>query len=568
MNTLRPLLVVLVLLGVTVRAATGPYETDVLIYGGTAGGVMAAIQTARMGKSVVLLEPGRHLGGLTTGGLGATDAGHRYTVGGIAREFYRDIFQYYESPAVWKSETRAAYLPRHGLIATEVLGLQWFFEPHVASLVLQRMLSEAKVTVHLGTALDRTNGVLKSGAQIVELHTTDGRRYQAKAFIDATYEGDLLAAAGATFIVGREPNARYQETLNGVQLAPAERTAHVSPYRVANDPTSGLLPRIRPSHGEPGSGDGQTQAFNFRLCLTNVPDNRVTVEKPGTYDALNYEVILRHLLARPGINLNQVISLTPMPNHKTDTNNRVYFSTDYVGGSHSWAEASDAERARLWQEHKDYQLGLLWFLGHDPRVPEALRTETLNWGLARDEFVDSGHWPPALYVREARRLVSDYVLTEHDCTGARAALDPVTLGSYAMDSHVVNYVVDAEGRLRIDGWVSKSSKPYGISYRTLLPKRQEVSNLLVSVCISSSHIAYGSLRMEPVFMNLGQACATAAVLALEQGVSLHDLPYADLRRRLEADGQIFDAVAARRSLEEARKKAPSPKATSPKTPSP
>jgi len=373
-------------------------------------------------------------------------------------------------------------------------------------------------------------------------------------FIDATYEGDLLAAAGAGYIVGRESNSLYNETLNGVQLAPAERTAHVSPYRVPGDPTSGLLPRVRPTHGVQGEGDDQTQAFNFRLCLTNEPANRIPIIKPPRYDALNYEVILRHILARPEIKLNQVYSLTPMPNQKTDTNNRVYFSTDFVGGSHRWAEAGDAERAMLWQEHKEYQLGLLWFVANDPRVPAPLRAEAAQWGLASDEFSDTQNWPPALYVREARRLVGDYVLTEHDCAGERVAPDPVTLGSYAMDSHVVNYVVDAEGRLRIDGWVAKASKPYGISYRTLLPKRTEAGNLLVSVCVSSSHVAYGSLRMEPVFMNLGQAAATAAVLALEHGTTLHELPYAVLRTRLEADGQIFDAAAAKRALEAARRK--------------
>lgn len=534
-------------------------ETDVLVYGGTAGGAMAAIQVARMGKRVLLLEPGRHLGGLTTGGLGATDAGHRYTVGGIAREFYRRIFDYYQNPAAWKSETRAEYFPRHPLIHTEALRLQWFFEPHVASKILRDMLAEANVEVLLGAALDRQRGIQKDGTEIVSFTTTDHRQFRARFYIDATYEGDLFAAAGASYRIGREPNALYGETLNGIQLAPAERTAHVSPWREPGNPASGLLPRIRPTHGVDGEGDDQTQAFNFRLCLTDVPENRVPIARPDTYDPLNYEVVLRHILGRPGIRLNQVYSLTPMPNRKTDTNNRVYFSTDYVGGSHRWAEASDGERARIWREHRDYQLGLLWFLAHDPRVPASLRAEASHWGLARDEFVDTAHWPPALYVREARRLVSDYVLTEHDCTGARVAPDPVTLGSYAMDSHVVNYVVDAEGRLRVDGWVSKSSKPYGISFRSLLPRRREVSNLLVSTCVSSSHVAYGSLRMEPVFMNLGQAAATAAVLALDDNVPLHDLPYPTLRARLEADGQIFDAAAAKRALELARKALGSPK---------
>lgn len=528
-------------------------ETDILVYGGNAGGVMAAIQTARMGKSVVLLEPSQHLGGLTTGGLGATDAGHRYTVGGIAREFYHCIFLHYQSPNAWVSESRAIYFPKHPLIHTEALGLQWFFEPKVATQVLRKMMTEAKVDVQLGAVLNRTSGVKKAGARIDEITLVDGRRFRARIYIDATYEGDLLAAAGAQYVVGREPNSKYQETLNGVQLAPPERTAHVSPYRIVNDPSSGLLPRVLASHKEQGSGDDQMQAFNFRLCLTSVPENRIPIEKPSTYEPLNYEVILRHVLGRPGIRLNQVYSLTPMPNQKTDTNNRVYFSTDYVGGSHTWAEASEEERARIWQEHKDYQLGLLWFLAHDPRVPEKLRAEAVEWGLARDEFLESAHWPPALYVREARRLISDYVLTEHDCSGTRVAPDPVTLGSYAMDSHVVNYVVDREGRLRVDGWVAKSSKPYGISYRCLLPLEQDVSNLIVSTCISSSHVAYGSLRMEPVFMNLGQVAATAAVLSLENATSLRDLPYPILRARLEADGQIFDAPAARQELEAARR---------------
>jgi len=536
--------------------ASAPHATDVLVYGGTAGGAMAAIQTARMGKTVVLLEPGQHLGGLTTGGLGATDAGHRYTVGGIAREFYHRIWNFYFDPSRWTHETRAEYLPRHGLIATPALELQWFFEPHVASAILAQMLAEAKVDVLLGAALDRKAGVVKDGARIVSITTTDGRSFRATVFIDATYEGDLLAAAGASFIVGREPNSLYGESLNGVQLAAPERTAHVSPWRVAGDPASGLLPRIREAHGSQGDGDDQTQAFNFRLCLTNVPENRRPFERPAHYDPTDYEVILRHILSRPGMILNQVYSLTPMPNRKTDTNNRVYFSTDFVGASHTWAAADDTERAKIWQAHKDYQVGLLWFLSNDPRVPVPLREETQKWGLARDEFTDTDNWPPALYVREARRLVTDFVLTEHDCTGERTAPDPVTLGSYAMDSHVVNYVVDAEGRLRIDGWVSKGSKPYGISFLALLPRRTEVSNLIVSACISSSHVAYGSLRMEPVFMNLGQAAATAAVLAIEQKVALHDLSYATLRARLEADGQIFDAAAAKSALDAARKFSP------------
>jgi hypothetical protein len=542
-------------LGLWVPAARADArETDVLVYGGTAGGAMAAIQTARMGKRVLLLEPGRHIGGLTTGGLGATDAGQRYAVGGIAREFYGRLYTYYEDPAKWKHEPRDGYFPKHGLTVTEALKLQWFFEPHVATHVLNQMLADAKVEVLLESPLDRKQGVKKSGTRVTEIATVDGRRFAAKMFIDATYEGDLFAAAGATYIVGREPNSRYGETLNGVVLTEPDRMKHISPYVIPGDPKSGLLPRIIPlSKAPPGEGDGNTQAFTFRLCLTDVPENRVPISKPAGYDPLQYELVLRHILSRPNMKLTQVYALTPMPNRKTDTNNRVYFSTDYVGGSHRWAEASYADRAEIWKAHKDYQMGLLWFIANDPRIPATLHAEAANWGLAKDEFADTDHWPHALYVREARRLVGEYVMTEHDCSAARAAEDGLTLGTYAMDSHVVNYVVDDEGRLRIDGWFVKGSKPYPISYRATLPKRSEASNLLVSVCVSSSHVAYGSIRMEPVFMNLGQGTATAAVLAMEQGCELHDLPYPALRSRLEADGQIFDAAAARKSLEEAKK---------------
>ena len=529
-------------------------EIDVLIYGGTASGVMAAVQTARMGKTVLLVEPGKHLGGLTTGGLGATDAGQRYTVGGIAREFYRRLYTYYQDPAKWKYEPREGYFPKHGLTVTEPLKLQWFFEPHVATKILNEMLAEAKVEVLLESPLDRKAGVKKSGTRITEIATTDGRRFAAKVFIDATYEGDLFATAGVSYIVGREPNSRYGETLNGVILSEPERTKHVSPYVVPGDPKSGLLPRVIPLSNTPeGEGDASTQAFTFRLCLTDVPENRVPITKPAKYDPLNYEVVLRHILSKKGMTLTQVYALTPMPNRKTDTNNRVYFSTDFVGGSHRWAEASDAERAEIWQAHKDYQLGLLWFIANDPRIPGALHAEAANWGLAKDEFTDTENWPHALYVREARRLLGEYVMTELDCSAARVADDGLTLGSYAMDSHAINYVVDAEGRLRVDGWFVKGSKPYPISYRATLPKRSEATNLLVSVCVSSSHVAYGSIRMEPVFMNLGQATATAAVLAIDKGCDLQDLPYPVLRERLEKDGQIFDPAAAKRALDEAKK---------------
>jgi hypothetical protein len=535
---------------------TPPRDADLVVYGATASGVMAAIQASRMGRTAIVLEPSQHVGGLTTGGLGATDAGMRYAVGGIAREFYRRVYEYYENPDAWTRETREGYFPKHFLSVTPELKLQWYFEPHVASAILDQMLGEAGVQVVLGAALDREKGVTKDATQIASITTIDGQRYTGRVFIDATYEGDLLAAAGASYVVGREGNSVHGETLNGVRLASPKTTQKISPFVVADDPTSGLLPRlVRVDDALEGEGDQQTQAYNFRLCLTNDPDNRVTIEKPKSYDPLNYEIVLRNLQAAKEPNLNRsVYSLTPMPNLKTDTNNRRFYSTDYVGGSHRWPEGTYDERGKLWQEHKDYQQGLLWFVANDPRVPASVRNEAKNWGLARDEFTATDHWPPALYVREARRLVSDYVMTEHDCSGARAADDGLTLGTYAMDSHLVNYGIDSQNRFRVDGWFEKRPAAYPISYRSTLPRPNEVSNLLVSVCVSSSHVAYGSIRMEPVFMNLGQATATAAVLALDRSESLHEVPYKTLRARLEADGQIFDAAAAKEQLIALRKK--------------
>ncbi len=515
-------------------------EFDVVIYGGNAAGVIAAVQASRMGGSVVLLEPGPALGGLTAGGLGATDVGDPRAVGGLTHEFYRRINEHYLKPESWRSETRAAYVPRHPLAVSDALGLHWFFEPHIATKILQAMLAEARVPVHLNAKLDRARGVRKAGARIVSLTLLDGRAFRGRTFLDTTYEGDLMAAAGVSQLVGREANARYGETLNGIRFLDAARTARVSPFVRAGDPASGLLPRVAPrAPGAEGQSDPGVQAYNFRVCLTAVPENRVPFIKPATYDPLNYELLLRSIAGTTVAPGPQLFALTPMPNRKTDTNNRNLFSTDYVGRSHSWAEASYAEREKLWQEHKDYTQGLFWFLAHDPRVPESVRREVGRWGLARDEFAATGHWPVQLYVREARRLLGEYVVTEHDCRRKTTVLDPIALASYAMDSHVVGHCVDEQQRLRVEGTFFETIRAFPISLRALLPKRAEATNLLVPVCLSASHAAYGSVRMEPVFMMLGQSAATAAILSLQRGTPLHDLPFAELRSRLVADGQVL-----------------------------
>jgi len=530
-------------------------EIDVVVYGGNAAGVIAAVQASRMGGSVVLLEPGPALGGLTAGGLGATDVGDPRAVGGLTHEFYRRINDHYLKPESWRSETRAAYVPRHPLAVSDALGLHWFFEPHVATKTLHAMLTEAGVPVHLNAKLDRARGVRKDGAWIDSLTLVDGRAFRGRTFLDTTYEGDLMAAAGVSHIVGREANARYDETLNGIRFLDAVRTANVSPFVRAGDPASGLLPRVAPrAPGAEGQADPGVQAYNFRVCLTAVPENRVPFVRPAAYDPLNYELLLRSIAGTTVAPGPQLFSLTPMPNRKTDTNNRNLFSTDYVGRSHSWAEASYAEREKLWQEHKDYTQGLFWFLAHDPHVPESVRREVGRWGLARDEFAGSGHWPFQLYVREARRLLGDYVVTEHDCRRKTTVVDPVALASYAMDSHVVGHFVDEQQRLRVEGTFFETIRAFPISFRALLPRRTEASNLLVLVCLSASHAAYGSVRMEPVFMMLGQSAATAAMLALQHNQPLHDLSFAELRSRLVADGQVVSLPP--RSIEGGRARGP------------
>jgi glycine/D-amino acid oxidase-like deaminating enzyme len=529
--------------GAAAADANADADADVIIYGGTSSGVIASVQAARMGKRTVLIVPDGHLGGMTTGGLGATDRGSPRTVTGLAREFYRRLYAFYGDPSAWKYETRAEYLPRHPWTTTEDLKLHWFFEPHAADRVYRDMLAQAGVTIVSGERLDLKAGVEKDGVRIVAIIMEGGRRFTGKAFLDATYEGDLMARAGVTYVVGREPNSRYDEEFNGIQLnRPIEG---VDPFVVPGSPSSGTLPGVGFPHppGAHGQGDGLTQAYNFRLTLTDVKENQVAIARPDDYDPRLYELLARQLaFAKPTVIDKVLLRLTPMPNHKTDTNNSGLFSTDFLGMSYDWPEADHATRARIWQAHKSYTLGLLWFLGHDERVPRVIRDEMLRWGLAKDEFPASGHWTPQLYVREARRMVSDAVVTDRDARHLRKADDVVALATYAMDSHYVSRYVDPQGALWLEGGygMSLKAKPMPVGYRSIVPRRGEASNLVVPVCLSASHAAYGSIRMEPVFMMLGQSAATAACLAIDAGVPLQDLPYPVLRARLLADGLVLE----------------------------
>jgi hypothetical protein len=514
-----------------------PAEYDVFVYGATSGGVAAAIQARRMGKSAVLIEPGRHIGGLTSGGLGATDIGNKRAIGGISREFYRRIGEHYARPESWTRQSRESY--RSGRQQSGEVEM-WTFEPHVAENLFRDMLREAGVTVVLERALDRKAGVLKSNGRITQITMVGGQTFRGRMFIDATYEGDLMAAAGVSYHVGREANATYNETLNGVQTRHATKhqfKVPVDPYITPGDPASGLLPGIHTGPpGNDGDGDQRVQAYNFRMCLTDAPENRIPFPKPAEYDPLRYELLLRYI--QGGV-FDAFCSNLPMPNRKTDTNNCGAFSTDNIGMNYDYPEADYAARERIFHDHVVYQQGLMWFLASDPRVPANIRREIGRWGLCKDEFQQTGGWPHQLYVREARRLISDYVMTQHHCQGRAVAEDSVGLAAYTMDSHnTQRYVKDGkainEGDVQVGGF-----SPYPISYRSLVPKGSECDNLFVPVCLAASHIAYGSIRMEPVFMVLGQSSATAASLAIDAGIPVQKVDYAVLKARLLADKQVL-----------------------------
>jgi hypothetical protein len=530
--------------------ADPPGETfDVVVYGGTSAGISAAVQAVRMGKTVVVVAPEKHLGGLSSGGLGWTDSGQKEAIGGLAREVYQRIKAYYDKPDAWRQQKPEDYRLYH-----RDEDAIWAFEPHVAERVFEDLVAEHKIRVDRDEWLDRKGGVEKDGTRLVAVRTLSGKTYRGRVFIDATYEGDLMAAAGVSYIVGREPNSKYGETLNGVQTRRAvshQFDRPVDPYVVPGDPASGLLPRIHPGPpGADGEGDDRIQAYCFRLCLTDAPENRVPFEKPEGYDPRQYELLGRFLRA----GWNQVFQkFDPVPNRKTDTNNHGGFSTDNIGMNYDYPDASYERRREIIKEHEVYQKGLMYFLANDPGVPEPVRSRMSRWGLARDEFVDNGHWPHQIYVREARRMLTDFVVTERHLRGTDPTPESIGMGSYNMDSHNVQRYVDASGHARNEGDIQVNpGGAYPISYRAIVPRAGECTNLLVPVCLASSHIAYGSIRMEPVFLILGQSAATAATLAIDDKVDVQKVAYPRLSARLLADKQVLDLPRPARKTLSAR----------------
>lgn len=522
------------------QPASDTRRVDVCVYGGTSAGVIAAVSAKKEGKSVVLIEPGRHLGGMSSGGLGFTDFGNKAVIGGLSLDFYRRVGKHY-------GKNEAA----------------WTFEPHVAEKVFREFVAENRIDVIHEHRLKLAEKDGKRLARVTFEHAPPQPTgapspralpdspllaVEAKMFLDCTYEGDLLAAAGVSYTVGRESSAQYGEPLNGIRAHTPKHQflGPVDPYVKPGDPSSGLLPLIQKGDGgKPGAGDRSVQAYNFRLCLTRKPDNRIAITAPKDYDPKRYELLARHV--EPLVKLNKLPRLSGhllkfdmVTPEKTDINNDGAVSTDYIGMNYDYPDGDYATRGRIWNDHLNYIQGLLHFLATSPRVPEHIRAEMNSWGLCKDEFQDTGGWPHQMYVREARRMVGPYVITQADCEHRRVADDSIGMGAYNMDSHNCQRVVQ-NGVVRNEGDVQvRPSGPYPVSYRALTPKKEECENLLVPVCISSSHIAYGSARMEPVFMVLGQSAALAACQAIDKQTAVQDVNYAALREKLLAAGQVLE----------------------------
>ena len=488
-------------------------QYDLIIYGGSSSGVIAGYTAKKYNLKVLLVSPESHLGGLSSGGLGATDIGNKAAISGVALDFYRRVGKFYD------------------------LLESWNFEPSKAEQVFEQYVKESNLEVWRQTKLIQ---VIKSGTDIDKIVVNRGGQkiiIRAKCFIDATYEGDLMAMAGVSYGVGRESNSKYNETLNGVKLANHHQfNAFVSPYIVENDSTSGVLPEISKSTLLPeGSGDSEVQAYNFRLCLTQNKNNFITITAPQNYDRKRYELLSRYIKAENTSKLTDVLLIKKVGFDKTDVNNKGAFSTDFIGGSKLYPDAGEQLRAKIWADHEHYTKGLLYFLGNDISVPQQIRDEMKTWGYPKDEFLDNGGFPHQLYVREARRMIGETVITEYHCLGRTVDTDGVGLAAYMIDSHNCQRLI-SNGRVINEGNINSGvPKPFPISYRALLPKRNECTNLLVPVCLSASHIAYGSIRMEPVFMVLGQSTAVAVHLAIKQQKSLHAIDVKDIQNELSVN---------------------------------
>lgn len=533
------------LLAIDLHAAE-PERFDVVVYGGNSAAIIAAVEAKRLGKSVIVISPDKHLGGLSSGGLGFTDTGNKATIGGLSREFYHRIWKHYDNDSAWRWQKRSEY-GNQGQGTPAVDGAQrtmWIFEPHAAEQVFEDLVKEHSIPVLRDQWLDRSpGGVTMEKQRVVQIRTESGKSFAGKMFIDATYEGDLMAAARVPYTVGREANSQYGETWNGIQVGTLHHKhwfkSQIDPYVKPGDKSSGLLPRISADPpGERGAADRRIQAYCYRMCLTQHADNRVPFTQPARYDASQYELLLRVFQSGWRETFEK---FDPIPNAKTDTNNHGPFSTDNIGRNYDYPEATYARRREILDEHRQYQQGLMHFMANDSRMPDDVRAEVAKWGYAKDEFVDNEHWPYQIYVREARRMVGKYVMTEHDCLDSRITPESIGMGSYTLDSHNVQRYVTPDGSVQNEGDIGvKAPRPYEISLGSIMPPQGNCENLVVPVCLSSTHIAYGSIRMEPVFMILAHSASAAACLAIDRQCSVQEVPYGTLRNQLIAEGQVLE----------------------------
>ncbi len=506
---------------------------DVCVYGGTSAGIIAAYTAKMHGKSVIVLESGGHWGGLTAGGLGQTDIGNKYAITGISRQFYRKVGQHY------------------GRFE------QWTFEPHVAQNILLDYLKFAdKALLYNQLRIVKKAKSKISYIQTFDTQTRKTRKIIAKQYIDCTYEGDLMAKAGVSFTIGREANSTYNETWNGVQILDKHQFPDgIDPFKIPGKPSSGLLWGISPEKlAKIGSGDKKVQAYNFRMCLTDSLENQIPISKPNNYDPTRYNLLLRYIEKKQPKELNwALMHIQPMSHRKLDINNSGPFSTNLIGGNYAYPNASYGQRKNIQKRHEDHIKGFFYFLGNDKRVPEHLRNEMLKWGYPKDEYIQHNHFSPQMYVREARRMVSELVMTENHCVGKQVVTDGIGLAAYTMDSHNTQRIVvrDSTGKYQVknEGDVQKGLgglDPYPISFRAIVPKKSQCSNLSVPVCLSASHIAFGSIRMEPVFMVLAQAAATAASMAIDKSLAIQNIAVTDLQNQLKsnplADGSSPDIL--------------------------
>ena len=521
------------------------YEADVVIYGGTSSGVIAAVKAAALNRKVILISPDKHLGGMSSHGLGFTDSGHKDLVGGLANAFYEKIYDHYSSEDAWNLVSKEDFGNKgQGTAAMdESTETMWTFEPHVAEKVFTNWVKHPNIVILKNEWLDRNKALDFQDKSIEGFYTLSGKHIKGKVFIDATYEGDLMAAAGVSYTVGREANSVYGESYNGIQQGVFMhhhnfKHLKIDPYLTKKDPNSGVLPKISTDDiGKNGEGDNKLEAYCYRLCLTKLEDNKIPISKPEGYDPKDYELLGRIYAKGWDETFHK---FDEIPNGKTDVNNHGPFSFDNIGMNYDYPDASYERRNEILEEHKRYQQGLMYFTMTDSRVPEKIRKEMAKWGYAKDEFTDNGGFPDQIYVRESRRMLGEYVMTELDVMGKRDTPESIGMGSYNLDSHNVQRYITKSNHVQNEGDIGvKPPHPYVIAKGTILPKSNECTNLIVPVCVSSSHIAFGSIRMEPVYMLLGESAAQIADLAIENNSTVQNVPYSELKDKLEEAGQIL-----------------------------